>query len=119
MAPPLTSLALSLLLLADSPPLLAETTINESARAIPIVHDVDVVVAGGSAGAVAAAAEAARGGAKVFLAAPRTYLGEDVCGAMRLWPAPDETPPGPWVQDLFGRDREHRGGPGGLRRGRR
>jgi flavin-dependent dehydrogenase len=70
----------------------AETRVNESAREIPIVRDVDVVVVGGSTGAVAAASEAARSGAKVFLAAPRQYLGEDVCGAMRFWPEADKAP---------------------------
>ncbi|MDD4103158.1 MAG: FAD-dependent oxidoreductase, partial [Kiritimatiellae bacterium] len=50
----------------------------------PLVQDVDVVVVGGSSGAVAAALKAAEAGAKVFLAAPRPYLGEDMAGKMRL-----------------------------------
>jgi flavin-dependent dehydrogenase len=75
---------------AADPEQTAATTVTESARAVPIVYDVDVVVVGGTTGAVAAATEAARGGAKVFLAAPRPYLGEDVCATMRLWPEPGE-----------------------------
>ncbi len=57
----------------------------ESKRDVPIACEVDVVVAGGSAAAVEAAAAAARAGAKVFLAAPRPYLGDDLCGTLRLW----------------------------------
>ena len=67
----------------------------ESARDLPLAADVDVVVVGGSTGAVAAAIEAARAGASVFLAAPRPYLGEDVCATARLWldePAADADP---------------------------
>ncbi|HAK96936.1 MAG TPA: hypothetical protein DCM87_18590 [Planctomycetes bacterium] len=104
MAPSLISLAVSIVLMGKSPALPGETRINESAREIPIVYDVDVVVAGGSTGAVAAAAEAARGGARVFLAAPRTYLGEDVCGTLRWRPAPEETPAGPRLRALFGEE---------------
>jgi len=81
----------------------APPPVTESARAIPIVHDIDVVVVGGSTGAVAAATEAARGGAKVFLAAPKAYLGEDVCATMRPWPEPGEPGPSPKAAALLGR----------------
>jgi len=57
----------------------------ESPRAIPVAYRVDVVVVGGGTDAVAAAVAAARAGAKVFLAAPRPYLGDDVAGTLRLW----------------------------------
>jgi flavin-dependent dehydrogenase len=59
-------------------------TVTESAKELPLVQDVDVVVVGGSSGAVAAAKKAAECGAKVFVAAPRPYLGEDMAGKMRL-----------------------------------
>ncbi|MBN2579491.1 MAG: FAD-dependent oxidoreductase [Pirellulales bacterium] len=81
----------------ESPP-----TVTESVRAIPVVYDVDVVVVGGSTGGVAAAVEAARCGAKVFLAAPRPYLGEDVCAAMRLWTEPNESSANLMVKRLLG-----------------
>ena len=58
--------------------------IAESARAIPVCQEADVVIVGGSCGAVAAAQAAALAGAKVFLAAPRPYLGDDVAGTLRL-----------------------------------
>lgn len=77
-------------------------TVTESARAIPVVYDVDVVVVGGSTGAVAAATQAARGGAKVFLLTSRQYLGEDVCATMRLWTEPGETGAGPAARSLLG-----------------
>ena len=57
----------------------------QSARKIPVAYDVDVLVIGGSLAAVAAAVEAKKAGAKVFLAAQEPYLGEDVCGTFRLW----------------------------------
>jgi len=58
---------------------------RQSERKIPIAYNVDVVVVGGSTAGVAAAVEASRAGAKVFLAAQEPYLGEDVCGTFRLW----------------------------------
>nr|WP_262921441.1 FAD-dependent oxidoreductase [Maribellus maritimus] len=59
---------------------------HQSKRRIPVAYDVDVVVIGGSLAGVAAAVEASRAGARVFLAAQEPYLGEDVCGTFRLWP---------------------------------
>ena len=52
--------------------------VNESARQLPVAYDVDVVIVGGSTGAVSAAVAAADAGARVFLAAPRPYLGDDM-----------------------------------------
>ncbi len=60
-------------------------SVVEPAHSIPVTYDVDVVVVGGTSGGVAAAVEAAKSGASVFLAAPRPYLGEDMCGTYRLW----------------------------------
>ncbi len=57
----------------------------QSERKIPVAYNVDVVVVGGSTAAVAAAVEASRAGAKVFLLAQEPYLGEDVSGTFRLW----------------------------------
>ncbi len=75
--------------------------VTESARSVPIVYDVDVVVVGGSSAGVAAAAAAARNGARVFLAAPRPYLGEDLCGTYRLWLEPGEEPRSDMAKALF------------------
>lgn len=75
--------------------------VAESAREIPVLYDVDVLVVGGSSGAVSAAVAAAQEGAKVFLAAPRPYLGEDLCGTYRLWLEPDEEPTSPLAAALF------------------
>ena len=70
----------------------AATAVDEPPREIPVAYRVDVVVVGGSTGAVSAAASAARAGAKVFLAAPHPYLGDDMTATLRLWPEPGATP---------------------------
>jgi len=75
--------------------------VRESARQLPVAYDVDVVVVGGSTGAVAAAATAARDGATVFLAAPRLHLGEDMVSTLRLWLEPGETPQTPLARRVF------------------
>ncbi len=75
--------------------------VTESAREIPVAYDVDVVVVGGSSGGVAAAVEAARSGASVFLLSSRSYLGTDLCGTGRLWLEPGEVPQTELGRDLF------------------
>jgi NADPH-dependent 2,4-dienoyl-CoA reductase/sulfur reductase-like enzyme len=75
--------------------------ITESARDIPVASRVDVVVVGGSTGAVAAAVAAADKGAKVFLAAPYPYLGEDMTATLRLWLEEGEKPESPLAKSLF------------------
>jgi len=82
-------------------PPVPEDAVAESAREIPVLHDVDVVIVGGSSGAVAAAVAAAEHGARVFLAAPRPYLGDDICGTYRLWLEPGEEPLSPLAAALF------------------
>ena len=78
----------------------AQGVVAESARQIPVLYDVDVVVVGGTSAGVAAAAAAADG-ATVFLAAPRPYLGEDICGTYRLWLEPGEEPACPLAKAMF------------------
>ncbi len=55
------------------------------AHEVSIIAEVDVLIVGGTSGAVAAASEAAKGGASVFLVAPLPYLGDDICGTLQLW----------------------------------
>ena len=81
----------------------AQEAILESAREIPVAYDVDVVVVGGTTGAITAAVEAANKGASVFLAALRPYLGEDVAGTLRLWLDPGDKPESPLEKALFER----------------
>ena len=78
----------------------------ESTRQIPVVAEADVVVAGGSTAAVAAAIEAARGGASVFLAAPRHYLGDDMTGTLRVFLEPGETTKSPLAKRLFAQPKQ-------------
>ncbi len=75
--------------------------VMESARQIPVLYDVDVLVVGGSSGAVTAAVAAAQQGARVFLAASRPYLGDDLCGTYRLWLQPGEEPRSPLAKIMF------------------
>jgi flavin-dependent dehydrogenase len=77
--------------------------VNESARDIPVAYDVDVVVVGGTSGGVAAAVAAAQNGAKVFLAAERPYLGEDISGTYRLWLEQGEEPKTELTKKIFSR----------------
>jgi len=80
----------------------AADTVNESAREIPVAYEVDVVVVGGGTGAVSAAIAAAEDGAKVFLAAPHPYLGEDMTATLRLWLEEGEEPTSPLAKKVFG-----------------
>jgi len=73
----------------------------ESERAIPVCQNVDVVVVGGTCGAVAAAEAAAKAGANVVLVAPRPYLGDDVAGTLRLWLEPGEVPVSPLAKSIY------------------
>lgn len=70
-------------------------------REIPVVGDADVVVVGGTLGAVASAVQASRAGATVWLVAPRTYLGEDLCATLRLWLEDDEPADGELTGEIF------------------
>ena len=80
---------------------LAAKEVAEPAGNLPVVQDVDVVVVGGGSGGVAAAVEAAKKGARVFLAAPRPYLGEDICATYRLWLEPGEEPASELAKEVF------------------
>ncbi|MDD2597824.1 MAG: FAD-dependent oxidoreductase [Kiritimatiellae bacterium] len=62
----------------------------EPAKELVLVQDVDVVVVGGSSGAVAAAIKAKADGASVFLVAQRPFLGEDMAATLRLRLSDDE-----------------------------
>ena len=77
----------------------ATPCINESTRTVPAAYEVDVVVIGGSTGAVAAAQAAAQKGAHVFLAAPYPYLGEDMTATLRLWLEDGEVPDTPLARE--------------------
>ena len=85
----------------ENHPAIPADGVMQSAREISLLYDVDVVVVGGTSGAVTAAVAAAQEGASVFLAAPRTYLGEDICGTYRLWLEPEEEPRSPLARVVF------------------
>jgi len=80
--------------------------VQESARGIPVAYAVDVAVAGGSTGAVSAAVSAAERGARVFLAAPYPYLGEDMTATLRTWLEEGEAPQSPLAKAIFSERRD-------------
>ena len=83
--------------------------VSESARDIPVVAEVDVVVVGGSTGGAAAAVEAAKRGSSVLLITPWTYLGDDLCATYRLWLEPGEEPSSPLAKEMFSHPKDRRG----------
>ena len=80
---------------------LAGGFVQESARKIPLVKETDVLVVGGSSGAVSAALAAKAAGSDVYLVAPRPYLGEDIAGTLRLGLEDGEEPDTELAQELW------------------
>ena len=70
---------------------------------IPVIARVDVAVVGGTTASVAIATAAAAAGASVFLAAPESYLGEDICATGQLWQKPKSTKNSALLPKLFKR----------------
>ncbi len=63
------------------------------ARALPVLHECDAAVVGGSLGGVAAALALARAGRRVALIESRTYLGREITATLRPWlPADGDCP---------------------------
>ena len=75
--------------LASLVPLLS---FSVAAAEVPVVREADVVVVGGTSAGVGAAIAAHALGARVFLIAPRPYLGEDIAGTMRVVRDPADRP---------------------------
>ncbi len=106
---------MALSIVVASVALVRAQTVVETSRQIPIAYDVDVVVVGGTTGAVAAAVEAASNGASVFLAAPRPYLGEDITGTLRLWLEESELPRSALEKQVFAAPSSQHNFPGRLK----
>ncbi|MDR1963733.1 MAG: FAD-dependent oxidoreductase [Planctomycetaceae bacterium] len=66
-------------------PCRSDEVIGTSDRTLPIAYKVDVLILGGSTGAVAAAQEASKTGAETMLLTQYPYLGEDLTATLRLW----------------------------------
>ena len=62
-----------------------ETDVRFSAIDVPVIAKADVVIAGGSFAAVAAAQTLARAGKKAVLVESRTYLGRELTATIRPW----------------------------------
>ena len=52
---------------------------------IPVLAESDVLVLGGTTGAVAAAVAARQAGRRVFCVTGDTYLGGDICATLNYW----------------------------------
>lgn len=74
---------------------------NKPSPTLPILADVDVLIIGGTSHGVALAHDVKAQGLSVMLAAPYSYLGEDICAAMRFWPERDKRPTTALFADLF------------------
>ena len=97
----LATVLVALAVLATGLPAAEPRAVRESSRDIPVAYEVDVVVLGGSTGAVSAAVAAAQAGATVFLAAPHPYLGDDMTATLRLWLEEGEQPASPLAKALY------------------
>jgi len=75
--------------------------LSTACQNLPVVKHVDVLIFGGSAGAVSMALEAQRAGLEVYVVSPRSYLGEDICAAERYWPRREPTLGGELAEKLF------------------
>jgi len=88
--------------------------IAQSAGAIPVLYEVDVVVVWRRIGRRGAADGGCESGRQGVLAAPRPYLGEDMCATYRLWLDPGEEPSTDLAREIFkpGAPRRHELGRG-------
>jgi hypothetical protein len=53
------------------------------ARDLPVISEVDLIIAGATLGSISAALKAASMGAKVFVVGYMPYMGEDICGTYK------------------------------------
>ena len=74
---------------------------HEGPRKIPVIAEVDLVVAGGSSRAIAAAVAAAKTGSRVYLIGYMPYLGEDICGSHLYERKAEEKPQTALARKLF------------------
>jgi heterodisulfide reductase subunit A-like polyferredoxin len=76
--------------------------VSEPAGSLPVLTSVDVLVIGGTSGAVAAAVAATGAGASVYLVAGKNALGDDLAATYQLWLAPGETAQGALATAIYG-----------------
>src|SRR5687768_7159644 len=62
-----------------------DMNINFEQRDLAVLETCDAIIYGGSFGGIAAALELARGGKRVMLIEPRTYLGREMTATLRPW----------------------------------
>lgn len=74
---------------------------HEGQRKIPVIAEVDIIVAGGSSRAIAAAVAAAKAGSRVYLIGYMPYPGEDICGSHLYERKAGENPQTALARKLF------------------
>lgn len=79
----------------------AEHSVASSARRVPVIARVDLVVVGGNEGAVAAAWKAASLGASAIVVNGNYFFSDDVSAKARYWLEEDEQPRGEFAKALF------------------
>ena len=79
----------------------ADVVIPNAGGSVAFPTEVDVVVAGGTEAGIRAALKAKAAGRRVFVAAPRPYLGEDRAGAYLLEKTVADDPSDPLVRAMF------------------
>jgi len=83
--------------------------------ALPVLREVDVLVIGASAGAVAAALAVRAGGRRAMVVSDLSYLGEESAGTLNLWPSGLERSD-PLLQAMFPEDGPEPALPGAVKR---
>jgi flavin-dependent dehydrogenase len=77
-------------------------SVAESARSIPVAHEVDVLVVGGNSAGVAAAIAAKKLGSRVLIVSPQGNFSYEVSATKRHWLGPNEKPESALAIALFG-----------------
>jgi len=68
---------------------------------LPLIAEVDLLILGGTSGAVACALATAGAGRSVYLAGPHAYLGEDIAARFDYWPEATDTFTGALAPRIF------------------
>ncbi len=91
---------LAVFLCAD-PASAGDEYVNESARAVPLAYETDIVIVGANIGGVAAALTAARSGKHVVIVTSCPFFDETIAGTGRYWLGPEDRPLTELGEEIF------------------